>query len=36
MKRIPSKYLLLAEPIMKAKANMTLLSDRNKESGSLK
>ena len=35
MKSIPSKYLLLADPIMNAKARMTLLSDKNSDKGSL-
>ena len=35
MNRTPSKYLDDAEPIMKAKARMTLLRLRNKASGLL-
>ena len=34
MKSKPSKYFELAGPIMKAKAKITLLSDKNKANGS--
>ncbi len=35
MKSIPSKYLLDAGPIIKAKAKITLLKDKKRERGSL-